>query len=388
MIYRTTTYYMIKDMKKKIRDVQGGQGSGKNWSIAQLLKEDAEEKPRTITVVTDTYDNLRDGSIHDFKKLWDACGLDWSEAWNDTKKELKHHNSVIQFRYITDKKSDGGKSKRREILYMNEANKVGWTVASTFIGRTHEKVYLDYNPDFEFWAHTELPLLKDDDGNGIVEKIITTYKHNEKIPDSERQFIESRRGNKEWFRVYGEGQTGFYSERRIYPKYEFIESIPDTAIRINSGMDFGKSPDPTILVDMYIDGVDLYIDERFCMNNLEVETIPGSERLSVAGQMEAIDFPKGQIIVGDTDGKTAIIDMRKHGYNIIAVKKPPGSQSVGIGKVKCYNLKLTKRSINVKNGIENWFYKVDHNGKIIPEPDGHEPDGLAAIRYGVMTYML
>jgi len=103
--------------------------------------------------------------------------------------------------------------------------------------------------------------------------------------------------------------------------------------------------------------------------------------------MDAIEFPKGQIIVGDTDGRTAILDMRKGGYNIIAVKKPPGSQAVGIGKVKCYNIKLTKRSINVKKGIEGWFFKVDANGKIIPEPQGHEPDGLAAIRYGVMTYI-
>jgi phage terminase large subunit len=347
--------------------------------------EKAIEKKRVITVMTDTYDNLKDGAIKDFKDLFYESGLDWDGSYNKTDKDLKLGQSIIQFRYISDTKKSAGKSKRRDILYINEANKIGWEVASTYIGRTHEEVYIDYNPDFEFWAHTEVPKLSDKDGNSISEQIIVTYLDNEMCPESESDFIESRRGNIEWFRVYGLGETGFYSERQIY-RYKFCKSIPDTAIRIPSGMDFGVSPDPTILIDVWLKDNALYVDERFCMNNLMPEKIRGAERMAIVDQMELIKHTRGQEIVADSAGRTEIDDLKKYGYNVKGVKKVTGGQILGIKKLKGYDLYITERSKNMKKGFEKWFFKVDRNGKIIPEPEGHEPDGLAALRYVIMEH--
>ncbi len=383
MIYHVSTYYKIKQLAKKIKVIQGGQGAGKNVSIVQILIEKALEKKRLITVMTDTYDNLKDGAIADFKEQFAASGLDWDSSYNKTDKDLKVGNSIVQFRYISDTKKHAGKSKRRDILYINEANKIGWEVASTYIGRTHEDVYIDYNPDFEFWAHTQIPKLKDKDGKDLSEQIVVTYLDNEMLPESERNYIESRRNNVDWFRVYGLGKTGFYSDRRIYD-YKFIKKIPDNAERIYSGMDFGVSPDPTVLIDVWKKDNILYADEVFCENNLMPEKIKGAERLSIVDKLGLVNHPKGQLIIADSSGGTEIIDIRKHGYNIKGVKKTSGSQILGINKLRGYDLYITERSTNLKDGIEKWFWKVDKNGKIIPEPDGHEPDGLAALRYVVM----
>jgi len=382
MIYHITTYEKIKRMTKKIKVIQGGQGAGKNVSIAQILLEKAAEKKRKITVMTDTYSNLKDGTISDFEALYDAMGLDWSNDYNKSDKDLKHGLSTIQFRYISDIKQQAGKSKRRDILYINEANKIGWEVASTYIGRTHEDVYIDYNPDFEFWAHTEVPKLTNEAGEQISEQIVVTFLDNEMIPASERDFILSRKDNVEWFRVYGLGETGFYSERQIF-SYNFAE-IPEDAKRMPSGMDFGLSPDPTCLVNLYLKGANLYVDEVFSENNLMPEKIKGAERMSVVDKMDEVAFEKGWRIWGDSANKTNITDLRKHGYNIYPVKKYTGSQIDGIKKVRSYKLFLTPRSTNIKKACESWFFRIDHNGKIIPEPKGHEPDTLAAIRYAVM----
>ena len=385
MIYRTSTYYKIRRIKAKIKVVQGGQGAGKNVGIAQILIEKANEKKRIITIVTDTYDNLKDGAINDFKEQFESSNLNWDGAFNKTDHDLKIGGSTIQFRYVSDIKKQAGKSKRRDILYINEGNKIGWEVASTYIGRTHEEVYIDYNPDFEFWAHTEIPKLKDESGNPISEQILVTYLDNEMLPQSEVDYILSRKDNTDWFRVYGLGQTGYYSERRIY-KYQIIDEIPADAYRIPSGMDFGVSPDPTILIDVYRIDNNLYVDEVFCENNLMPEKIRGAERMSIVDELEFVNHLKGWPIVADSAGATEIRDIRKHEYNIIGVKKPVRSVIDGINKVRGYNIFLTKRSVNVKKGIESFFWKVDNNGKIIPEPDGHEPDGLAALRYVIMTF--
>jgi len=385
MIYFISTYHKIKQIKSKIKVIQGGQGAGKNVSICQILMQKAIEKKRLITVMTDTYDNLKDGAISDFKNQFFDAGLDFEACFNKTEKDLKIGQSVIQFRYISDIKKSAGKSKRRDILYINEANKIGWEVASTYIGRTHEEVYIDYNPDFEFWAHTEVPKLKDANGNPISEQIVVTYLDNEMLPESEVNFIESRKDNIEWFRVYGLGQTGFYSERRIY-KYQFCKEIPATAKRIPSGMDFGVSPDPTVLIDVWKKDNCLYIDEVFSLNNLMPEKIEGAERMSIVDQLKLVGHNPGQLIIADSAGKTEINDLKKHRYNVRGVVKNAGSVITGIGKVRGYDLYLTERSVNLKKGIESWFWKIDANGKIIPEPNGHEPDGLAALRYVVMEH--
>lgn len=204
-------------------------------------------------------------------------------------------------------------------------------------------------------------------------------------PQSEIDYIESRKDNESWYRVYGLGLTGFYSERRIL-NYKFCDEIPDDAVKTYSGLDFGISPDPTWLGNLYLRKNELYIDELFCLNNLMPEKINGAERMAIVDQMELIEFPKGQKIIADSAGRTEINDLRKHGYNVHGVVKHTGDQIRGINILRGYDLYITRNSTNLKKGIESFFWKLDKNGKIIPEVEGHEPDGIAAIRYAAMTF--
>ena len=388
MIFKTSTYYKIRHLKKKIKVVQGGQGAGKTFAICQILIEDLLKEKQVTTIVADTYDNLKDGAIKDCEYIFECSDgvLDWNKCYNKSSHEITLPNgSKIQFRYISDNKPMAGKSKRRDKLYINEANKIGWEAASTYIGRTHGDIYLDFNPDQEFWGHTELPKLKDANGDSLSEFIIVTYIDNELLPQSEIDYIESRRDNIEWFRVYGLGQTGYYSERRIY-NYDFFDQIPTDARRLPSGMDFGISPDPTILIDVYLKNTNLYVIERFCMNNLMPEKIKGAERMAIVDMLEQVKHPRGQKIIADSAGATEIKDIRKHFYEIKGVKKSPGSVINGINKLRGFNIFISRDSVNIKKGIEGFYWQLDKNGKIIPEPDGHEPDGLAALRYVIMEY--
>ena len=378
-------------MDKRIKVIQGGQSAGKNIAIAQILYKDSIQIPGLLsTIMADTYDNLWDGAIRDFKNIYDELGLDFDSHYNKKDKELKIGESTIQFRYISDTKSTAGKSKRRDRLYLNEANKFGWEVASTYIGRTHGDVYIDHNPDYEYWAHTEVPKLLDKEGRPISQQIIVTYKDNEMCPDSEIEYIEARKGNKKWYSIYGLGQTGTLSDRMIY-NFDIAE-IPGDAKRIPSGMDFAMSPDQTVLVDAYIKGANLYLDERFAMNNLQPVRLIGAAEPAVVDQMDIIEFNKGWQIIGDTSGKASILDMRKYGYNILGVKKRRFSTDTvdsayqDISILRAYNIHITPRSLSLKKGMESWHWKIDRNGKIIPVPDGHEPDGLAAARYLMMYY--
>lgn len=423
MIAYTTTYHKIKEMTKPIKLVQGGQSGGKNMAMAILLSERAEDEEifrNTITIMTDTYGNLKDGAISDFETVFTNWGLNFYDYYNKQDKVLTWFGVKIQFRYLDDNKPDKGKGARRGILYINEGNRVGWEAVKHYIARSKE-VYVDFNPDYEFWAHTELECRED------CEKIIVTYLDNEMCPENEVRYIESKRGDEEWFKVYGKGETGTYSERRVY-KFEMVEhtDIPKTARRLPNGMDFGQSPDPSCEVALFLDGADLYIDEIFCENNLMAEKVKGAERDSIVDFMDRItlkevktsipsehftrsdeyylgyetaenDSPQDKAIkaeiyrlkhhkrIGDSSGKAELMDLRKHKYNALGVKKGEGSVILGMKRLQGYNLKVTHRSPNVKSGMESWMRKIDHNGKIIPEPQGHEPDCLAAARYVMLA---
>ena len=315
-------------------------------------------------------------------------GVEFSQFYNEQKHNLLWGKSTIQFRYVVGHKPEAGKSKRREILYVNETTKLPFNAVEGYIDRTDEEVYLDCNPDMEHWLHTEIMPLDD------CETLTTTYLDNEQLKKGERKRIETKVAQsklpgasnqlKNWVNIYAYGITGTYSDRRIY-EFE-IREIPDTAKRVASGMDFGKSPAATTLVDLYLDGPDLYAKLVFKENNLLPFKIKGAEHPAICDRLETVGHPKGWLIIADSAGRTEIIDLRKHGYNVRGVKKIGGSlsQDRGIQLVRSFNLFFTPESKELIKAAESWFWKVDSNSKIIPVPDGHEPDELVAIRYPVM----
>lgn len=376
-MFLTSAFWKIKNLKRKIKVIQGGQGASKTYSILQILFLKAIEEKLTITIITETYPQLRDGVIVDMKNIMADAGMYWGQYYHGTDHELRLYESIIQFRNLDNKDFQKGKGPRRDYLFINEANRTHYNSVEQMITRTKQGTFIDFNPDREFWVQSEILTREDADF------IILTYKDNEMIDEGEKKEIENRRHLKSWWRIYGEGQLGIYSDRQIYT-YDFFDTLPADAKRINSGMDFGVSPDPTTLIDVWKKDSKLFINEVFCMTNLLPEKLEGAVRQSIVDKLDEVKHIKGHLIIADSAGATEIRDIRQHGYYIRGVKKGTGSVISGINKLRGYELFITRTSTNLKRGIEGWHFKVDANGKIIPEPDGHEPDGLAALRYVIM----
>ena len=86
LIPATTTYYKIAELTKKFRLIQGGQGAGKNWAIAQRLIEHMLDKRVTVTVVTDIFENLKDGVVKDLRDMFYMTGMVFEDYYNEKKK--------------------------------------------------------------------------------------------------------------------------------------------------------------------------------------------------------------------------------------------------------------------------------------------------------------
>ena len=107
--------------------------------------------------------------------------------------------------------------------------------------RTKEVIFLDWNPEAEFWFYQSVINRPDADF------ITLTYLDNEALDKSIVRAIESRRSDIQWFKVYGLGQLGEV-EGRIYTGWEIIDTIPHEAKLVRYGLDFGYSIDPTEIV--------------------------------------------------------------------------------------------------------------------------------------------
>jgi len=123
------------------------------------------------------------------------------------------NGSKIQFKSF----DSVGKAKaagKRDLLFLNEGNHIAYNIADALIIRTQE-VWVDFNADSEFWAHTELL----EQPNSEFLKL--TYLDNEKIPEPTLQDLMHRKQKAEdedkagirgyhwnWWQVYGLGEIG------------------------------------------------------------------------------------------------------------------------------------------------------------------------------------
>jgi phage terminase large subunit len=206
-----------------------------------------------------------------------------------------------------------------------------------------------------------------------VDFIILTYQDNEALSKDIVREIESRKGNKNWWAVYGLGQLG-EAEGRIYSDWKIVDDLPHEARLERRGMDFGYSNDPTAVVDIYHYNGGYIVDERIYRKGLSNKQI--------ADMLNALERPETPVIADSAEPKS-IDEIRLYGVNILPAQKGPGSLTQGIQYVQDQKISVTKRSINLIKEYRNYLWQTDKEGRIINVPEGGLDHALDALRYGM-----
>ena len=254
MIQQTTALRKIANSKKKITVVQGGQGASKTFSILMLLINHASSKEgREILILSSELTKMRLTVIKDFVKIMQMFGI-----YNDSKfiaGTLYRFPNGSFIKFIGLDKSDVGKGLRSDVAYFNEVNKIDSETYRQVATRT-KKVYADYNPDAEFFIHTEIVTREDCDF------IKLTFQDNEQLDSGERNEILRYKElgydsvgniiNKYWankWRVYGLGEVGAI-DGAIFERFETIK-MPEDARLLYYGCDFGYATSKFAVLGVY-----------------------------------------------------------------------------------------------------------------------------------------
>lgn len=356
--------------------IQGGQSAGKTYAIMWMLESYCGSYPGSIvTVLGLTYDHLATGAIRDFKAIMKETGR-WVDAWwNKTEKTYTFPNgSILEFKSVDRMTSRG---PRRNVLFVNEANGIGYEVFQQMANRTKDFVILDYNPSAKFWAHEELVEGKHKDRTTFL---ILTYLDNEGISDTERENIESHRPKageepSNWWTVYGLGQIGSL-EGNIYSGWEetTCSKIEQVGKLVRYGLDFGFSNDETALVAIYDMG-----DGR--LGIVEKLYKKGMLPSQYENELMSHNIDKNVLIVADSARPEIIAEIKNKGWRIIGADKNPGSVVRGIGRVA--DRQIVYSGFNLKQEYLSYAWRKKRSGEILDEPQDGNDHLMDSLRYAI-----
>ncbi len=367
----TTATRKLSKLRKRIRLVPGGTSAGKTISIEQLLIDDGQSdtKPTLTSIVSESFPHLKKGAIRDFKNIMIEHGYWNDERWNATDSFYTlETGSVIEF-FSADMPAKV-RGPRRDRLFVNEANNIPFETWDQLLVRTKEYAWADWNPATEFWAYTDIIGKRDD-----ADVCILTYKDNEALDPAIVGEIESHKGNKNWWKVYGEGQLGEV-EGRIYKGWAIVDEIPHTARLVRRGLDFGYSQDPAAIVDIY------YYDGGYILDEQLYQKGMGNQAL--ADFIKNLSDPH-TLVIADSAEPKSIDEIKMYGVSILPTVKGPGSVNQRISFVQEQRISMTKRSVNLIKEYRNYLWKTDRDGKILTIPEDGNDHVLDALGYALQS---
>jgi phage terminase large subunit len=351
---------------KRITVEQGGTRSGKThnivlWFIVKLLRE----KGKTLSIVRNSLPSLKGSVMRDFMDLLLKMNLYDEELHNKTESTYLLNGNLVEFVSVDQPQKIRG--RKRNYLFINEANELNYEAWMQLAFRTEEKIVLDYNPSDEYhWIYDHV-IPRDD-----AEFFITTYRDNPFLPADLVDEIERlREADENYWKVYGLGQRGASTET-IYTHWQTVKEMPGKG-EVWYGQDFGYNVASALVRIEYYEGA-IYADEILYETKLTTNDL--------VERYKGLGFRRSDEIFCDAAEPKTIEELVRAGYN---AKPADKDVTEGIRKVKSIPLYVTDRSINLIKELRNYKWKVDKDGKVLDEPVKFNDHATDALRYAVFT---
>ena len=356
---------------KKITIEQGGTRSGKTYNILIwiIFYYAPSQRKKIVTICRKTFPALRATVMRDFLEILKAHNMYSEDQHNKSSSEYLLYDCLVEFISLDEPKKVRG--RKRDLLFINEANDLTFEDWQQLLFRTKEKIILDYNPSDEFhWIYDKVKVRDDADF------YITTYRDNPFLEDSIKQEIKRLKDTDDnYWQIYGLGQIG--KARSLIFSSHVCDSVPEQAEFLSYGMDFGYTNDPTTLIGVWKHDTNLYFREFIYRT--------GMTNQDIAKELQRIGLDRRDEIFADSSEPKSVEEIYRFGWNIKPATKGRDSINIGIDTLKRYKLFVTKDSQNTIKEFRNYKWKEDKNGNILNTPLDNNNHSIDAIRYGTYS---
>ena len=339
---------------------------------------------KEASVLSGELSKMKRTVVRDYKKI----AKDWGVLLNQSdfnKSESKHeysNDSYIDF--LGADVNDVGKGFRRDILYINEADKMDIDTAVQFISRAKLTI-IDYNPDSLFWGDEYInennfitltfednEYLPIEERNSILEYKVKGF-YNPNLPLNELFHPDNIKNNywaNKW-RVYGLGLVGNL-DGVIFENWEVIEALPPDARLLGYGLDFGYSNDPTAIVEVY-----KWNDKRILNEICYKKELSNS---SIAKEIKTL-----RPCYCDSAEPKSIRELQDYNINAYPVKKGSDSIRHGIQLMQEQNYLVTSSSKNLINEFQKYTWRKNkRTNEKENQPIDNYNHAIDAVRYHEM----
>lgn len=366
--YKTNIVFRhLENSSKRITIEQGGTRSGKTFNILLwiIFSYCLRNQKKIVSIARKTYPALRTSAMRDFIQILKECELYNESLHNKSSAEYNLNNNLVEF--ISLDQPSKVRGRKRDLLFINEANELHWEDWQQLVFRTKDKIVIDYNPSDEFhWIYDKVKTRED------AEFFITTYRNNPFLDESIRNEIKLLKDTDEnYWRIYGLGEVGV-GKSLIFNSH-LVDSIPEEAEFLSYGMDFGYTNDPTTLIGVWRKDTNLYFKEYIYRT--------GMTNQDIAKELERLEIGRRQEIYADSAEPKSIDEIYKFGWNIKPATKGKDSINIGIDMLKRYKLFVTKDSQNTIKEFRNYKWREDKNGNVLNQPVDMYNHSLDACRY-------
>ena len=156
-IKTSIVYKHLVNSKKKIIVEQGGTRSGKTYNILLwiIFEYCVLNTKKIITICRRAYPSLRATVLRDFLEILNKHNM-YSELFhNKSNSEYNLFGNLIEF--IALDQSQKIRGRKRDLLFVNEANELYYEDWQQLIFRTQERIVIDFNPSDEYhWIYDKV----------------------------------------------------------------------------------------------------------------------------------------------------------------------------------------------------------------------------------------
>jgi len=327
-----------------------------------------KEKDCQLTIARKTFPALRATAMKDFFNWLKYIGIYRDEWHNKSEHTFLYPPSGSEVDFISVDEPIKVRSRRRNYLFINEANELTRDDYMQLAMRTDKQIYMDYNPSHQsHWIYDYLQTRKD----CVV--IHSTYKDNPFLSPEIVKEIESWKDkDQNYWRIYGLGLKGI-SESLIYTHWQFCDMLPENADRIIYGLDFGFN-NPTALVKIAVKDREYYWDELLYERGLTNQDL--------IKRLKELKIPETAVIYADPSEPQRIEEIKRAGFYVLPAVKL--SVRDGIDKIKSSAFFITKNSVNLLKEVKAYSWRAKE-GKNIEEPLKENDHLLDAGRYAITS---
>lgn len=236
--------------------------------------------------------------------------------------------------------------------------------------------FFDLEPYLEYSGFHVPKLNKTHEDDTIF--LYYNYKSNLANLDSQtiKRYENYRNTKPEYYYHMIEGLCPDTVRGKIYKDWKLIDDIPHEAKLMRRGLDFGWSPDPLHLCDIYYYNGGYILDQLLHGNEISNK--------QVAEVIKAQTYPS-VLTVGDSAEPKSIAEIKGYGVNIVGAEKGADSVLFRIKTVSTLRISVTRRSKELWESYENYAWAETKDGVSLGVPNHYMSDPMDSSGYGLVS---